>query len=97
MGIGHIGPQELPQVQVECEGVRAPLVNTTQGKLSSPTQVQDALGDQVPIQEQNEVPHVPEQDQGQAQRSGDVTNIEAQGQAQVQVQDTPQRSQPSEE
>ena len=42
MGIGHILPQETPQVQVIEEGVRAPLVDSPQGKSSSPPQEQDA-------------------------------------------------------
>src|SRR3954469_22460861 len=64
MGIGHILPQETPQVQVIEEGSRSPLVETSQGKSSSPPQEQDASGAQAPIQEQHEVPQPPEQDQG---------------------------------
>jgi len=41
MGIGHILPQETYQVQVSEEGVRAPLVDSPQGKSSSPPQVQE--------------------------------------------------------
>ena len=64
MGIGHILPQETPQVKVIEEGVRAPLEEPPQGKSSSPPQEQDASGAQAPIQEQDEVPQAPEQDQG---------------------------------
>ena len=64
MGIGHILPQETPLVHVEEEGVRAPLVDPPQGKSSPPTQEQDAMGDHVPIQEQDQVPHVRVLDQG---------------------------------
>ena len=60
MGIGHILPQETPHVQVEEEGVRAPLVDPPQGKSSPLTQEQAAMGDHGPIQKQ--VPHVPDQD-----------------------------------
>jgi hypothetical protein len=63
-GIGHILPQETPHVHVEEEGVRAPLVDPSQGKSSPPTQKQDAMGDHVPIQEQDKVPHVRVLDQG---------------------------------
>jgi hypothetical protein len=63
MGIGHILPQETPHVHVE-EGVRAPLVDPPQGKSSPPTQEQDAMGDHLPIQEQDQVPHVRGLDQG---------------------------------
>ena len=64
MGIGHILPQETPLVHVEEEGVRAPLVDPPQGKSSPPTQEQDAMGDHLPIQEQDQVPHVHGLDQG---------------------------------
>ena len=64
MGICHILPQETPLVHVEEEGVRAPLVDPPQGKSSPPTQEQDAMGDHVPIQEQDQVPHVRLLDQG---------------------------------
>ena len=87
MGIGHILPQETPQVQVIEEGVRAPLEEPPQGKSSSPPQEQDASGAQAPIQEQDEVPQAPEQDQGQAQPNGDEPIIEAQDQAQESGQD----------
>ena len=87
MGIGHILPQETPQVQVSEEGVRAPLVDSPQGKSSSPPQVQNASGAQAPIQEQDEAPHVTEQDQGQAQPIGDEPILEAQDQAQESGQD----------
>ena len=50
MGIGHILPQETPQVQVEEEGVRAPLVESPQGKSSRAPLEQEATGDHVPIQ-----------------------------------------------
>ena len=50
MGIGHILPQETPQVQVEEEGVRAPIVESPQGKSSPSPLVQDAMGDHEPIQ-----------------------------------------------
>ena len=82
MGIGHIRPQETPQVQVEDEGVRAPLVESREGKSSPPPLVQDATGDHEPIQEQDQVPHVLEQDQGQAHSKGEEPIIEAQDQAQ---------------
>jgi hypothetical protein len=39
--------------------------------------------DHLPIQEKDKVPHVPEQDQGQAQPNGEAPNIEAQDQAQI--------------
>jgi hypothetical protein len=39
-------------------------MDSPQGKSSSSPQVQGAMGDQVPIQEQAQVPHIPEQDQG---------------------------------
>ena len=87
MGIGHILPQETTQVQVSEEGVRAPLVDSPQGNSSSPPQVQDASGAQAPIQEQDEAPHVTEQDQGQAQPNGDEPILEAQDQAQESGQD----------
>ena len=90
MGIGHIRPQETPQVQVEEEGVRAPLVDSPQGRSSPPPLFQDAPGDLEPIQEQDQVLHVPEQDQGQAQPSGEEPILEAQDQAQVQDQDQSQ-------
>ena len=90
MGIGHILPQETPQVQVEEEGVRAPLVDSPQGKSSPPPQGQDAMGNHEPIQEQDQVPHVPEQDQGQAQPNGEEPIREAQGQALDQDQDQSQ-------
>jgi hypothetical protein len=66
MGIGHILPQETPHVHVEEEeeGVGAPLVDPPQGKSSPPTQEQDVMGDHIPIQEQDQVPHIPELDQG---------------------------------
>jgi len=64
MGIGHILPQETPQVQLREEGVRAPLVESPQGKSSPSPLVQDAMGHHVHIQEQDQVPHVPKQDQG---------------------------------
>ena len=63
MGIDHILPQEAPHVHVQ-EGVRAPLVDPPQGKSSPPTQEQDAMGDHVPIQEQDQFPHVRVLDQG---------------------------------
>ena len=87
MRIGHILPQETSQVQVSEEGASAPLVDSPQGKSSSPPQVQDASGAQAPIQEQDEAPHVTEQDQGQAQPNGDEPNLEAQDQAQDRGQD----------
>ena len=80
MGIGHIRPQETPQVQVE-EGVRAPLVDSPQGKSSPSPQVQDVMGEHVPIQEQEQVPHVSKQDLWKAQPSDDGPRIEAQDQA----------------
>ena len=43
-----------------------------------------------PIQEQDQVPHVPEQDQGQAHSNGEEPIIEAQDQAQVRDQDQDQ-------
>ena len=86
MGIGHILPQETPQVQV-IEGVRAPLEESPQGKSSSPPQGQDASGSQEPIQEQDEVPQASEQDQGQSQPNDDDPIIEAQDQAQESGQD----------
>ena len=86
MGIGHILPQETPQFHV-IKGVRAPLEETPQGKSSSPPQEQDASGAQAPIQEQDEVPQAPEQDEGQAQPNGDEPIIEAQDQAQEIDQD----------
>ena len=49
--------------------------------------MQDALGAQAPIQEQDEVPQAPEQDLGQAQPNGDEPIIEAQDQAQESDQD----------
>ena len=64
MGIGHILPQEITLVHVEEEGVRDPLVDRPQGKSSPPTQEQDAMGDHVPIQEQDQFPHVRILDQG---------------------------------
>ena len=70
MGIGHILPQETPQVQVIEEGSKATLEETPQGKSSSPPQEQDVSGAQAPIQEQDEVPQHPEQDQGKAQPNG---------------------------
>ena len=90
MGIGHILPQETPQVQVEEEGVRAPLVESPQGKSSPTPLVHDASGDHEPIQEQDQVPHILEQDQGQAQSNGEEQIIEAQDQAQVHDQDQDQ-------
>ena len=48
MGIGHVLPQEIPQVQVE-KGVRSPLVESPQGKSSPPPLVQDATRDHEPI------------------------------------------------
>ena len=48
------------------------------------------MGDHVPIQEQDQVPHVPEQDQGQAQPNGEEPIREAQGQALDQDQDQSQ-------
>ena len=82
MGIGHILPQETPQVQVSEEGLRAPLVDSPQGKSSSPPHVQNASGAQAPIQEQDEAPHVTEQDQGHAQPIGNEPILKAQDQAQ---------------
>ena len=64
MGICHILPQETPLVHVEEEGVRAPLVDRPLGKSSPPTQEQDVMGDHIPIQEQDQVPHVRVLDQG---------------------------------
>ena len=60
MGIGLNRPKATPQVQVEEEGVRAPLVDSPQGKSSPPPQGQDAMENHEPIQEQDQVPHVPE-------------------------------------
>src|SRR3954465_12272902 len=87
MGIGHILPQETPQVQAIEEGARAPLEESPQGKSSSPPRGQDASGAQAPIQEQDEVPQASEQDQGQAQPNDDEPIIEAQDQAQESGQD----------
>src|SRR3954467_11896862 len=87
MGIGHILPQETPQVQVIEEGVRAPLKDSPQGKSSPPPQEQDVSGAQAPIQEQEEVPQATEQDQGQAQSNGDEPIFETQYQAHKSDQD----------
>ena len=78
MGIGHILPQETPHVQVEEEGVRAPLVESPQAKSSPSPLVQDVKGDHEPIQEQDQVPHIPGQNQGQAHSNGEEPIIEAQ-------------------
>src|ERR1043165_10169389 len=78
MGIGHILPQETPQVQVIKEGVRAPLEDSPQRKSSSPPQEQDVSGAQAPIQEQEEVPQATEKDQGQAQPNEPIVEIQDQ-------------------
>ena len=74
-------------------------MDSPQGKSSPPPQVQDATGDHEPIQEQEQVPHVPEQDQGQAQPNGEEPILEAHDQAQVHDQDQdqtqPQASSPT--
>ena len=89
MGIGHIIPQETPQVEVIDEGARAPLEDPPQGKSSSPPQGQDASGAQAPIQEQDDVPQATEQDQGQAQSNEPI--IETQYQAHESDQDQEQK------
>ena len=68
-------------------------MDSPQGKSSPPPQGQDAMENHEPIQEQDQVPHVPEQDQGQAQQNGKEPIREAQGQALDQDQDQDQ-SQP---
>ena len=65
-------------------------MESPQGKSSLAPLVQDAMGDHEPIQEQDQVPHIPEQDQGQAHSNGEEPIIEAQDQAQVHDQDQDQ-------